>query len=101
MTKGMGKRHKHLAAAPAMFTDTILDRRVAALEAVLVPQSLKNTLGGMPLPAVLAEIFQQPLVDEAGETVQLGPLDLRSAPTAPSRACKHALPGNGAALKTP
>ena len=84
-----------------MFTNAILDRRVAALEAVLVPQPLKNTLGAMSLLAVPAEVFQQPLVDEAGEAVQLRPLDLRRSPIAPSRACKHALPGNGAALKNP
>ena len=47
-----------------------------------VPRPLKNPLGGMPLLAVPAEVFQQPLVDEAGETVQLGPLDLRRAPIA-------------------
>jgi two-component system, response regulator RegA len=32
-----------------MFTDIILDRRVAALEAVLVPQPFKNALGGVAL----------------------------------------------------
>ena len=37
MTSSMGQRHKHLATASTMFTDVILDRRVAALEAVLVP----------------------------------------------------------------
>ena len=78
----MGKRNKHLSTAPAMFTDIILDRRVAALEAVLVPQTLKNTLGGMSLLAVPVEVFQQPLIDEAGEAVQLRPFDLRRAPIA-------------------
>ncbi len=34
---GMSQWHKHLAASTTMFTDVILDRRVAALEAVLVP----------------------------------------------------------------
>ena len=66
-----------------MFTNVILDRRVAALEPVLIPQPLKNTLGGMPLLAVLAKVFQQPLVDEAGVTIQLGPLDLSRTPIAP------------------
>jgi hypothetical protein len=65
-----------------MFTDIILDRRVAAREAVLVPQTLKNTPGGMPLLAVPAKVFLQPLIDEAGEPVQLGPFDLRRAPIA-------------------
>ena len=37
----------------------------------------------MLLLAVLAEVLQQPLIDEAGgETVQLGPFDLRRAPIA-------------------
>ena len=82
MTSGMGKRHKHLTAATTMFTNVSLDRRVAALETVLVSQPLKNTLGGMSLLAVRAKVFQQPLVDEAGETVQLRPFDLRRAPIA-------------------
>ena len=99
-TSGMGQRHKHLSTAPAVFTDAVLDRRVAALEPVLAPEPLKNTLGGMPLLAVLAEVFQQPLVNDLGETVQLWPLDLRHAPIAPSRACKNALPGDGAIPKT-
>ena len=55
----MGQRHKHFAMAATMFANVILDRRVAALEPVLVPQPLKSTLGGMPLLAVPAEVFQQ------------------------------------------
>ena len=35
MTSGMCQRHKHLSTAPALFTNVILDRRVAALEAVV------------------------------------------------------------------
>jgi len=101
MTRGMCQRHKHLTASTTMFTNVILDRRVAALEPVLIPQPLKNTLGGMPLLAVPVEVFLKPLVDEADETIQLGPLDLSRTPIAPSRACKHALPGSGAAPKNP
>ena len=37
VARGMGQRDKHLAVTPTMFTDIIFDRRVAALEAVLVP----------------------------------------------------------------
>ena len=78
----MRQWHKHLAAPPAMFTDVILDRRVATLEPVLVTQALKNTLGSMPLLTVPAEVFLHPLIDEASEPVQLRPLDLRRAPIA-------------------
>ena len=63
-----------------MFTDVGLDRRVAALEAVLIAQAFKSLFGGMPLLAVPAEVFQQPLVDKAGKAIQLRPLDLRCAP---------------------
>ena len=37
MTRGMCQRHKHLTASTTMFTNVILDRRVAALEPVLIP----------------------------------------------------------------
>ncbi|ALI56309.1 mobile element protein [Celeribacter marinus] len=73
----MGQRHKHLPPAPAMFPDVILDRRVAAHEAMLIAQPLKNPFGSVPLLAVPVEVVLQPLIDEAGEPVQLGPLDLR------------------------
>jgi len=33
---GMSQRHKHLAVAPTMFADIILDRRIAALKAVFI-----------------------------------------------------------------
>lgn len=37
MTRRVRQWNEHLAAAPTMVTDIILDRRLAALEAVLVP----------------------------------------------------------------
>jgi len=49
VTGGMSQRHKHLAAAPAVFMNVILDRRIAALEPMLIPQPFKNPLGGVPL----------------------------------------------------
>ena len=55
MASSMGKRHKHLSATPTVFTDVVLDRRVAVLEAVFIPQALKNPFGGMALLAVAAE----------------------------------------------
>ena len=74
---GMRQRDKHLSAEPPLFPDVILDRRVATSERMLIPQPFKNVLGGVALFAVPAEIFLQPLVDEARETVELGPLDPR------------------------
>lgn len=74
---GMCQRHKHLAAAPTVFTDVVLDRRVAAMESMLIPQPLKNALGGMSLLAVPAEILLQPLVNKAGKAIQFGTLDRR------------------------
>ena len=82
VTGCMSQRHKHLAVTPTMFADIILDRRIAALKVVFIPQALKNTLGGMPLLTVPTEIFLQPLIDEAREAIQLRPLDLRRAPIA-------------------
>jgi len=80
VTGGMSQRHKHLAVTPTMFADIILDRRIAALKVVFIPQALKNALGGMSLLAVPAEIFMQPLIDEASESIQLRPLDTRCSP---------------------
>ena len=58
-----------------MFTDVVLDRRVAALEPVLITQPFKNALGSMSLLAVPAEILLQPLINEPCETIQFGSLD--------------------------
>jgi hypothetical protein len=58
-----------------MFPDITLDRRLTAAKLVLIPQALKKALGGVALLARKAEIVLKPLVDEAGEPVQLGPLD--------------------------
>ena len=92
MTRSVGQRHKHLSTAAPMFTDIGLDRRVAALEPVLVTQPLKNTLGRMPLLAVPVEILLQPLVDEARECIQPGPLDLsRSLISGRDRKAHHLL----------
>ena len=59
-----------------MFPDIVLDRRIAPLELVLIPQTLKNALGGMALLPVPAEIVLQPLINEAGEAIKFGPLDI-------------------------
>jgi len=57
-----------------MFTDAIPDRCVSAAKLVLVAQPFKDALGGVPLFAGTVQIVLHPLVDEAGEPVQLGRL---------------------------
>ena len=44
---------------------------------MLIAQPLKNPFGSVPLLAVPVEVFLQPLIDEAGEAIELRPLDLR------------------------
>jgi hypothetical protein len=58
-----------------MFTDIVLDRRLTAAKLMLIPQALKNALGGVALLARKAEIVLQPLVDETSKSVQLRSLD--------------------------
>ncbi len=78
----MGQRHEHLATAPIMLTNVILHDRVAAGEAVFVPEPLEHPLGGVPLFARDAAVLFQPGVDDLGETIQLRALDRRFAPVA-------------------
>ena len=77
MASSIGKWHKHPSAAPTVFMDVGLDRRIAALEAVFIAQPLENPLGSVPLLAIPAEVVQQPRVDEARKAIQLRPFDLR------------------------
>ncbi len=77
------QRHKHLAPAPFMLTHIILYRRMTAREPMLVTKPFENALGRVPLLAVPAQIFLQPLIDHLGETTRFGPLDL----------CRPAIPG--------
>lgn len=49
VTGGMRQRDKHLTTAAPVFPDIVLDRRIAALELVHVPQPFKNALGRVAL----------------------------------------------------
>ena len=49
---------------------------IATLEAMFIPQPLKNTFGGMSLLTVSTEILRKPLINKASEAIQLGPLDI-------------------------
>lgn len=89
---GMGQRHKHLSTARAMVADIVLDHRIAPLDLVLIPQTLRNVPGGMSLLTVPVEIVMQRLNNEAGETIHLGPLDLgRSLISGRNRKAHHLL----------
>jgi hypothetical protein len=46
------------------------------------PKTVENPLGRMALLAVLVNITPKPLIDDLGETIQLGSLDLGFAPIA-------------------
>ena len=88
----MRQRDKHLPTASAMFPDIVLDRRVSASELVLISQPFKNALGRVTLLARMAEIVLQPLVDEASEAIEFGPLDLsRSLISGRNRKAHHLL----------
>src|SRR4029453_16501572 len=78
------QRDKHLPPPALLLAHVILDDGVAAGEPVLVPQPIKNPLGGVTLLAVLTVVVAQPLVDDLGEPVQLRPLD-RCRPPIPRR----------------
>ena len=54
-----------------------LSYQLAAPKSMFVAQPFKNALGGMALLPVPAEIVLQPLINEAGEAVQLRPFDPR------------------------
>ena len=45
----MHERHEHLTCPAAVLSDVVLDDRVPAVEAVLVPQSVVDALGSVAL----------------------------------------------------
>jgi len=49
VTGGMSQRHKHLAAAPTVFTNVILDRRIAACRVALKSETRRVRLHFLPL----------------------------------------------------
>ncbi|KEO52385.1 hypothetical protein DT23_18705 [Thioclava indica] len=82
MPRRMGQRHEHLATTPVMLANVILHDRVAAGEAVFLPQPFEHTLGGVPLLARDTAILFEPGVDDLGKTIQLRALDRRLAAVA-------------------
>jgi len=75
MTGCMVKRYEHLAMPSTVFPNIILDDGVTTLEAMLIAQSFEDPLGRMPLFARSLPIFRQPLINDPGEPIQLGPPD--------------------------
>ena len=63
MASSMGKGHKHLSAAPTVFTDVVLDRRVA----VTVPA---RVIGAERLARVTGRMLDDLLVLDAGWRVR-------------------------------
>ena len=80
MARGVVQRHEHLLPAPLLIAHVVLHDRVAAREPVLIPQPIENPLGRVTLLALLPDIIAQPLLDDLGEPVQLGPLGRRRPP---------------------
>ena len=68
----VGQGHEHLLGPPAVLPDVVLDRRVSAVEPVLVPQPLKDPLRRVALlPGDLAVSFQDG-VNYPGEGLKPG-----------------------------
>ena len=67
----MHERHEHLPCPASMLSDVVLDRRVPAVEVVLVPQTLVDALGGVALLPRQVEIVTQDPVYDLGEPLQL------------------------------
>jgi hypothetical protein len=65
----MCQRHKHLPSTPLLFAHVILDDRIAAREAMLITEPLKDPLGRVPRLAAPPLILDQPLVEDRRKPV--------------------------------
>ena len=72
VARRVGQGHEHLFGLAAMLPHVVLDRGVSAVEPMLVPESLEDPLGGVPLLPWTPEVIYQDLVDDAGEGLKLG-----------------------------
>ena len=71
LARRMGQRHEHLLRPPPILPDIVLDRRVSAIETVLVPEPLGDVLGRVALFSGQPEVVLQDPVDDAGEGLLL------------------------------
>ena len=72
VTWWVGQGDEHLLGPPSVLPDVVLDRRVSAVEPVLIPQPLKDPLGRVALlPGNLVVSFQY-AVNHPGEGLKPG-----------------------------
>ncbi len=86
-----------VAAKPPL-SDVVLDDGIAALEAMLVPEPLKDPFARVPLFARRRTILLKNAIDDAGEGAQLGASDRAAAPITRRRRKPQHL-GNRLAVK--
>ena len=64
VARRVGQRHEHLPCPEAVLPDVVLDDGVPAVEAILIPETLEDALGGMPLlPGNPVILFQDSVYD--------------------------------------
>ena len=84
-------------APTTLLAHAVLHHRIAIYEDMLATKTIENPLVREPLPAVLANIFPKPLIDDPDETIQLCWPDLSCAPKTsassshPRAACQKTL----------
>ena len=71
LARRVGQRHEHLFCLAAVLPDVVFDDGVSAVEAVLVPEPLKDALGGVALLLGNVVILIQDAVYDAGERIVL------------------------------
>ena len=79
-------------ATALLLAHVVLHDRVATGEPVLVAQTIKQPLGCVTMLARTANIFDQPLIDDLTEPVQLRPADWRRPPIPGRNRKPHDLP---------
>jgi len=72
VARRMGQRHEHLPGLAAVLADVVLDDGVPAIEAVLVPETLEDALGGMTLLLGGLMVAFKDVVNDASERLQFG-----------------------------
>ena len=71
VARQVGKRYEHPPCLAAVLPDVVLDDGVPAVKDILVPETLEDVLGGMPLLLGDTVIIVQDVVDYAGESLLL------------------------------
>jgi len=66
------ERHEHLGGSEGKLTDKIFDNRLAANIATLVPETVENTAGGMPILLVNLAVCVKKALDPFNVGAKLG-----------------------------